>query len=89
MNSHGLGSRAGAGQIGIDWLLYRPAVLKFIELLDEQVKVDGVGVVEVDLLPVLEQGDVAVVLVVGVLGDNNDLSSLEVFRDLLDHCGLA
>ena len=55
----------------------------------ERVEVYRVRVIEVDLLAVFQQGDVAVVPIVGILRDNYDLTFAEMLRNLLDYGGLS
>ena len=63
-------------------------MLQFRKLLPQQVEVYGVGMIEVDLLAVLQQGNVAVVPVIGILRDNDDLSLAEMLSDLLHNGSL-
>ena len=82
----GLGTRAG--YIGIDRLVDGLAGLELRQLLAEEVPVYGVGMVEV-VVALLFVSQVAGVLVVGVLRNDDDFLALDVFRDGLDHRGLA
>ena len=63
------------------------ALLEFPDLLAHQFPVDGVGMVEVDVLAFLH-GNVAGILVVGILGDD-DHPALQLAGDSLDDRGLA
>ena len=64
-------------------------MLKLRKLQPEQVEVYRVRVIEVDLLAVFKQGDVAVVPIVGILRDNDDLTFAEMLGNLLDYGGLS
>ena len=68
--------------------MYGLSRLEISELLAEELPVDGVRVVEV-VMALLLVGEVAGILVIGVLRDDDDFLALQVFRDGLDHCGLA
>ena len=63
-------------------------MLKLRKLQPEQVEVYRVRVIEVDLLAVFQQGDVAVVPIVGILRDNDDLTFAEMLGNLLDYGSL-
>ena len=58
--------RAGAGHIGVDGHWDGLTFLETIKMVDEQVPLDGIGVVEVDLLLLLGRL-VAVVVVISIL----------------------
>ena len=60
---------AGAGDVRVDGLLDGLAAFEFPDLLAHQFPVNGIRVVEVDVLALLH-GHVAGIFVVGVLGDN-------------------
>ena len=78
----------GAGQVGVGGLFDALALFQQGEVLGQERPLEGVGVVEVDELPLL-QGDVAVVLVVGVLGEQHHFPCGQAFYDFPHDGGLA
>ena len=76
---------AGAGDVGIYWLLYGLACFEVAELLAEEIPVQCIGMVEIDVLS-LFNGDVAAVFVVGVLGYHCNLLVEAVLYGLHDRC---
>ena len=87
LHGHGFRGGAGAGDVGVHRLLDGLALLELPDLLAHQFPVDGVGMVEVDVLAFLH-GNVAGILVVGILGDD-DHPALQLAGDGLDDRGLA
>ena len=86
-HGHGFRGGTGAGDVGVHRLLDGLALLELPDLLAHQFPVDGVGMVEVDVLAFLH-GNVAGILVVGILGDD-DHPALQLAGDGLDDRGLA
>ena len=66
--------------IGIDGLLDGLAALEVAELVTQQIPLDGVGMVEV-VDAFLLVGEVAGILVVGILGNNHHLLAFELVGD--------
>ena len=66
--------------IGIDGLLDGLAALEVAELVTQQIPLDGVGMVEV-VDAFLLVGEVAGILVVGILGNHHHLLAFEFVGD--------
>ena len=74
--------------VGVGGLLDGMSRAQRIDLFDQEIPVEGVGVVEIDLAALLH-GDAGVVVVIGVLRDNGHLGAGQGFYDFADNGGLA
>ena len=74
----------GAGDVRIDGLLDRLAFFEHSDMLGEQRPVEGIGMVEIDVLTLLDR-HITAVFVVRILRDDNHFAFWETFDKLSDY----